>query len=152
MIAAVVAILTGGRPACAEPQPDRFDVRPVPGRVVRGWDPPASPFGPGHVGILLAGSGRPVRAGLGGVVTFAGRVAGTWYVTVRHRSGLVVRYGRLDRVGVRGGDTVAAGEVIAGGVEHLVGDAALLHLSVSLNGRYLDPTRFLPLPRIHLTA
>src|SRR5689334_10407965 len=46
-------------------------------RLVHGFDPPATRFGAGHVGVDLATSpGAVVRAAASGVVRFAGSVAG----------------------------------------------------------------------------
>ncbi|MER5887385.1 M23 family metallopeptidase [Streptomyces sp. NPDC001941] len=51
--------------------------------VVRGWEPPATPYGPGHRGIdLAAPQGALVRAVAWGTVTFAGRVAGRGVLTI----------------------------------------------------------------------
>ena len=53
-------------------------VRPVAGRVVRGFVEPANPYAPGHRGAdLAAAPGAPVRAAGSGTVSFAGDVAGT---------------------------------------------------------------------------
>ncbi|MFE0424205.1 peptidoglycan DD-metalloendopeptidase family protein [Streptomyces sp. NPDC058953] len=51
---------------------------PVPRpRILRGWDPPASPYGPGHRGVdLAAPPDTPVRAPGPGRIHFAGRIAG----------------------------------------------------------------------------
>jgi murein DD-endopeptidase MepM/ murein hydrolase activator NlpD len=53
--------------------------------VVRGFDPPASPWGAGHRGVdLLGHRGQVVRAARAGRVTFAGRLAGRGVVVVDH--------------------------------------------------------------------
>ncbi|MFD8473571.1 peptidoglycan DD-metalloendopeptidase family protein [Streptomyces globisporus] len=52
---------------------------PLAGRpaLLRGWEPPAGPYGPGHRGVdLAAGPGARVLAAADGRVSFAGRVAG----------------------------------------------------------------------------
>ncbi|MFJ8612867.1 peptidoglycan DD-metalloendopeptidase family protein [Streptomyces sp. NPDC093675] len=51
--------------------------------ILRGWDPPAGPYGPGHRGVdLAAAPGDPARAVAAGRVVFAGRVAGRGVVSV----------------------------------------------------------------------
>src|SRR5688572_30447070 len=71
-------------------------VRPVDGGVVQAFRAPASEYGAGHRGVdLRARPGTPVRAALGGTVTFSGVVAGTVWVTVNHGGGLSTTYGSL---------------------------------------------------------
>jgi murein DD-endopeptidase MepM/ murein hydrolase activator NlpD len=61
-----------------------WPLQPQP-EVVRAFEPPTTPFGPGHRGVDLAGSlGQPVLAALAGRVTFAGSLAGRGVVVVDH--------------------------------------------------------------------
>lgn len=59
-----------------------WPLQPAP-TVVRGFDPPSNPWGSGHRGVDLAGVvGQQVHAALGGVVRFAGQLAGRGVVVV----------------------------------------------------------------------
>ncbi|WP_406710242.1 murein hydrolase activator EnvC family protein [Streptomyces edwardsiae] len=69
---------TAGVPAVGRAWP--VGVRP---RVLRGWEPPATPYGRGHRGVdLAAAPGARVRAVAAGRVSFAGRVAGRGVVSL----------------------------------------------------------------------
>lgn len=115
-------------------------VRPVGGRVVRTFDPPATRFGAGHRGVdIRARAGQPVVAAMGGTVTFAGMVAGRSWVTVDHGGGLDTTYGPIDPRLVRAGEVVAPGEwlgFVAAGATHLDWGARLDHA-------YIDPLTLL---------
>lgn len=75
------------------------------------FDAPDSRYGPGHRGVDLATLvGAPVRAVAGGVVTFAGDVAGVGVVTVDH--GAERSTYQPVSAAVSAGDRVDAGDVI----------------------------------------
>lgn len=120
-------------------------VWPVDGPVIRGFDPPDSPFGSGHRGIDIAVTvGTPVRAAAGGIVTFAGPVGGRLFVTVDHGGGLESTYSFLDAVSVRKGDVVSQGETIArSGTGHAGDVVPNLHFGVKLADVYVDPMDYL---------
>jgi murein DD-endopeptidase MepM/ murein hydrolase activator NlpD len=64
-------------------------VAPVPGDVVRPFDPPEHDWLPGHRGVdLAAAPGDVVGAPAAGVVSFAGPVGGRHVVVVAHPDGL----------------------------------------------------------------
>lgn len=61
-----------------------WPLQPVP-EVAAPFDPPDSPYGPGHRGVDLRGSpGQVVHAALAGTVTYAGPLAGVGVVVVDH--------------------------------------------------------------------
>ncbi|MFC3411970.1 M23 family metallopeptidase [Streptomyces lusitanus] len=131
-------------PAIARTWP--VGVRP---RVLRGWEPPATVYGPGHRGVdLAAPPGTPVRAVADGRVSFAGRVAGKGVVSVELAGTgdppLRTTYEPV-RASVPQGAEVRAGEVIgtveAGGC-HCT--APCVHWGLLRGDTYLDPLSLLP--------
>jgi murein DD-endopeptidase MepM/ murein hydrolase activator NlpD len=129
----------------------RGAVPPVDGPVVRRFDPPATPYGPGHRGVdLAAPPGTAVRAALPGVVAFAGPVAGRGWVTIDHGGGLDTTYGWIEPRTVVAGQRLRAGASIGA----LAGDAAHLDWGARRDGAYIDPlsllgpwrARLVPLP------
>lgn len=61
-----------------------WPLRPEP-EVVARFDPPTSPYGPGHRGVdLLGQGGQSVHVALAGTVTYAGPLAGRGVVVVSH--------------------------------------------------------------------
>ncbi|MBU6532720.1 murein hydrolase activator EnvC family protein [Streptomyces mayonensis] len=116
--------------------------------VLRGWEPPATPYGPGHRGVdLAAAGGVPVRAVAAGRVSFAGRVAGRGVVSVEltgtGEPPLRTTYEPV-RASVRKGDLVGAGQVL-GAVEPAGSHcAACLHWGLLRGDTYLDPLSLLP--------
>jgi murein DD-endopeptidase MepM/ murein hydrolase activator NlpD len=118
---------------------------PVVGPVIRGFDPPSTPFGSGHRGIDIASAfDSPVVAAQAGVVTFAGPVGGRLFVTIDHGGGLESTYSFLASLAVRRGAVVAAGQVIAtSGMGHAGATIPHLHFGVKLADAYVDPLDYL---------
>jgi Peptidase family M23/Putative serine esterase (DUF676) len=136
----VVAVGGTARPAHAASETAGW-LRPVDGPVVQPFEPPASVYGAGHRGVdFAAPPGTPVRAAGDGVVSFAGRVAGTLHVTVAHAGDLRTSYSFLSSVLVRAGQRVARGDVVGSsggaGTDH---DGSVLHLGLRIGDRYVDP-------------
>ena len=104
---------------------------------------PDGPYGPGNRGIEYATvAGDIVRASAGGVVEFAGPVAGNLYVTLDHGGGLLSSYSYLSRMSVSQGDHVVRGDVIA------FASGRPLHFSVRKDGEYVDPAAFIGVRRV----
>lgn len=129
-------------------------VRPVDGRVVRGFDPPARPWLAGHRGVdLRADVGDPVRAAADGRIGFAGKVGGKPVVTVVHGR-LRTTYEPVEAT-VSAGDRVSAGNVIghlAAGHDCGGSAPACLHLGLLRGKVYLDPMRLFADPEIRLLS
>lgn len=112
-------------------------VRPVPGPVVRGFDPPADDWLPGHRGVDLAADvGTEVRAAASGVVSVAQTIVGRGVVAIVHGE-LRTTYEPVDP-SVRVGQRVSAGEVI-GRVQAGHCAAGCLHFGLKRGDDYLDP-------------
>lgn len=147
----VLVVVLAGVPAApaaeSGPAAGARAVWPVDGAVVRGFEPPEHPYGPGHRGADLAAEpGTAVRAALPGVVAFSGVVAGRGWVTVNHGGGLDTTYGVLDPRAVSAGQRVAAGDVLG----QLAAGAAHLDWGARLGGHYIDPLRLFGRWRAHL--
>jgi len=123
-----------------------------PPSVVRAFEPPPHPYGPGHRGVDLGGSpGMPVLAAGDGTVSFAGPVAGRPVVSVDNPNGLRTTYEPVTAVvavgqHVRRGDLL--GTLAAGHPGCPV--AACLHWGVRRGREYLDPLGLLGLGRVRL--
>jgi Peptidase family M23 len=118
---------------------------PVEGPILRGFDPPDSPYGSGHRGIDI---GVPVDTAIAapdpGTVTFAGKVGGHLFLTINHGGGLASTYSWLSSIAVHKGDPVTRGQVVAlSGPGHPGDLEPSLHLGVKLDGAYVDPLRYL---------
>lgn len=148
---ALVSTLLGTREPAPEPAAGPGTSAwgwPLAGRpsVVRGFDPPARRWLPGHRGIDLAAlEGESVLAVDDGVVTFSGSVAGVGVVSLTHADGLRSTYQPVTEPAVHG-QRVRGGERI-GRVEATGSHCAprvCLHLG-AVRGRddYVDPTPLL---------
>ncbi|MFD3650798.1 murein hydrolase activator EnvC family protein [Streptomyces cyaneofuscatus] len=130
---------------------DGGPVWPLAGRpaVLRGWEPPATPYGPGHRGVdLAARPGDAVVAAATGRVSFAGRVAGRGVLVIElGGSGappLRTTYEPV-RALVDKGDEVVAGQpvgVLEARPFHCAGGC--LHWGLRRGDAYLDPLTLLP--------
>ncbi len=86
---------------------------PVDVPIAIGFARPECEYCPGHRGVEYhPPAGVPVHAVIGGVVSFAGRVAGTLYGVVAQADGSRTTYGMLLTRTVGTGDGVAAGQVV----------------------------------------
>lgn len=120
--------------------------RPV---LLRGWEPPASPYGPGHRGVdIAAAPGTLVRAAAPGRVSFTGMVAGRGVLSITLTGSgqppLRTTYEPVTAV-VAEGDEVTAGQVVAvlgPGPFHCAGGC--LHWGLLRGETYLDPLSLLP--------
>ena len=118
-------------------------------RVLRGWEPPATVYGPGHRGVdLAAPAGTPVRAVAPGRVAFAGRVAGRGVISVDLEGTgdppLRTTYEPVTAA-VEEGEEVEPGEVI-GTVDASGSHCATtcVHWGLRRGEGYLDPLSLLP--------
>jgi murein DD-endopeptidase MepM/ murein hydrolase activator NlpD len=145
LLAALAGLLFGASPVAATSQAGwRL---PLPGapEVVRGFEPPPTPYAAGHRGVdLRAVPGARVVAAAAGTVTFAGPVAGRPVVVVTHAGGLRTTYEPVAAT-VRRGAALAAGavlgSVVVAGSHCLPG--ACLHWGLRRGDTYLDPLTML---------
>ncbi|MFI7084852.1 peptidoglycan DD-metalloendopeptidase family protein [Streptomyces anulatus] len=124
---------------------------PLAGRpsVLRGWEPPTGPYGPGHRGVdLAAGPGARVLAATDGRVSFAGRVAGRGVVAIEVAGSgsppLRTTYEPV-RALVEEGASTRAGQpvgVLEEGPFHCA--EGCLHWGLRRGDAYLDPLSLLP--------
>ena len=108
---------------------------PVPGETVRRFSPA---YAGGHWGVDLASPwGGTVRAPVSGTVTFAGRVAGRMSVTIAPAERLRVSLSYLSQLWVSTGQWVEVGGAL--GRSGMDGGLPAVHLSLRIDGRYVDP-------------
>lgn len=121
---------------------------PVDAPVVDPFREPACRWCPGNRGIEYGTRpGAPVRAVAAGTVDFAGVVAGTGYVVIRHGDGRRATYGGLADRRVSRGDVVVAGTVVgkaAGPVHFGLRDGEVYVDPAPLLGRLVGRPRLVP--------
>lgn len=124
---------------------------PVPGAILKAFDPGTSRYSAGHRGVDLSASrGDPVHAAAAGQVYFSGLVAGTPSVSVDHGNGLRTTYTPVTG-SVSVGAQVAAGDVIGhiADLPHCAPDYCL-HWGLTDGLDYFDPLLYLARPAIRL--
>lgn len=161
VVAASVLLVASAPPAAAVPSAGPSPAAAVPGwvlplaerpQVTRGFDPPSSPYGPGHRGVDLAGTpGDAVHSAGAGVVVFAGAVAGRPVVSIQHANGLRTTYEPV-APSLGAGAVVVRGAVVGTLLPGHAGcpAAACLHWGLRRGEVYLDPWLLLRPPRIRL--
>jgi murein DD-endopeptidase MepM/ murein hydrolase activator NlpD len=151
----VITGAPGIAPAAAGAAPAAL--RPVLGRVVAGFRPPLTRYGPGHLGVdFAAPPGVAVRAVEAGTVVFAGPVGVTRHVVVRDARGRRVSYSFLASIRVRTGERVRRAEAIGttgGKGPHHGG--GVVHIGLRIGDAYVDPMQLFGDPadgpiRVHL--
>ncbi len=113
--------------------------------ILARFEAPTHEYGPGHRGLDLAAQpGASVSAPAGGVVTFAGRVAGRGVVSVRvdERITYSLEPVDADQTEPSKGDRVGLGAKLGtvGEGGHCV--EACVHLGVRVDNIYVDPARY----------
>ncbi len=107
--------------------------------------PPPHEYGPGHRGADLAAvPGEVVRSPASGTVTFAGQVAGRGVVVVEHAGGVLTSLEPVVAALPRGSPVRAGSELgVVAPPPHPGCAVACLHWGVRVDGRYVDPLRWL---------
>jgi murein DD-endopeptidase MepM/ murein hydrolase activator NlpD len=107
-----------------------------------------------HEGVDIAAPlGTKIRAPADGRVTFAGhRIGYGLVVELAHGGGVSTLYAHCEELLVKVGDYVAAGAAIAKVGSTGLSTAPHVHFEVRVNGRHVDPLRYLLEPREPATA
>jgi murein DD-endopeptidase MepM/ murein hydrolase activator NlpD len=146
---ALVLLVLLALPAAADPRPGFGWPLPGTPSVERGFQLPASAWGPGHRGVDLGGyAGERVLAAGAGRVSYAGMLAGRGVVTVVHAGGLRTTYEPVSPA-VHVGQQVAQGDALgalASGHASCPPGTVCLHWGLLRGNSYLDPLGLL-LPR-----
>lgn len=98
-----------------------------------------------HTGIDIAAPiGTPVISVAAGQVLYAGWMRGYGQtVIIDHGGDLLTIYGHLSRMDVRGGQAVAAGQIIGGVGSTGISTGSHLHFEVRINGTAKNPRAYL---------
>jgi murein DD-endopeptidase MepM/ murein hydrolase activator NlpD len=126
-----------------------------PHPVLRPFQPPSTPYGPGHRGVDLGGYlNEPVLAADRGLVLYAGPLADRSLVSIEHPGGLRTTYEPIQPT-VRVGDQVRRGQVIGtlqAGHPGCPAKAPVvcLHWGAHRQRTYLNPLRLLESGQITL--
>jgi len=119
-------------------------VQPAPGPITRHFEPPPTPYAAGHRGIDFGvPAGTTVVASAEGMVSFAGQVGGSLFVSIDHNGGLRTTYSFLSAILVKKGQTVAQGQPIARSGPGAAGEKPNLHFGLRSGSDYLDPEPYL---------
>jgi len=133
----LIALILSAIPSTASASPPRCWHRPAEAWVVDPFREPPCPWCAGNRGIDFGLQGsHSIRAVGGGVVTFAGQVAGTNYVVVEHADGWKLTYGKLQSMHVGRGDVVAGRAVVGTAVDSYF-------FGLRVDGTYRDPSPYL---------
>jgi septal ring factor EnvC (AmiA/AmiB activator) len=118
-------------------------VRPLPpvsGPIIQHFVAPSCERCAGHRGVTIATRpGQQVVAVLPGTISYVGEVAGLTYVVQVVRPGVKVTYGWLTPQA----DLAEGDEIVAGAMVGWAGERT--YLGVRVEGRYVEPLRYLGL-------
>ena len=110
---------------------------PVTGVVSDPFREPPCAYCAGNRGVeYRVGSRVLVRAVASGTVSWAGSIAGTTYVVVRHMNGWRTTYGRLVTTSMRAGDVIVAGVAVGRA-------SSVFYFGLRTADGYVDPAPFL---------
>ena len=129
----LVVVQSSAVPVVFEPFELRSPV-PEPVNVADGFRAPTSRFGPGNRAVELSTRhGEPVTAPAGGVVAFAGPVAGRLVVSIDHPNGLRSSLSGLTALTIVSGEPVETGQPVGAA-------SAALDVSLRAGNTYIEPT------------
>ena len=122
-------------------------LKPTEGRVTSEFGTRLSPFDGArqmHSGLdISAKIGAPVKSSAEGVVTYVGKFESLGNtIVIKHSSGMLTRYGHLNKSLVRKGDEVKRGDVIAQVGNSGNSTGPHLHYEVWVKNRAVNPSDF----------